>query len=461
MKTIDCTNRYCIVGAGSSGLVAAKTLLEHGIEADVIEREDCLGGNWAYGKIWSAIYESTHTISSKKLTEYTDFKMPSEYPQFPHHSQVLEYLKRYAVHFDLEQHIEYSTSVESITPDGATVQIILSNGERRLYRGVLIGNGHNWDPRWPEFPGEFSGEQIHSRYYKTPDIFKGKRVLIIGAGNSGCDIAVEAANHADVAFHSVRRGYHYIPKFILGKPSDVIGETLLRSRMPLWMRRTIAGLMIRLQHGNPRRFGLSKPDHKLFEAHPIINSQLFYCLGHGRLNPKPNVKFFDGREVQFDDGSTEEIDLIVNATGFKISFPFLDQRHLNWKDGKPNLFLNVFHPEYDNLFVIGLIQPDSGQFGLVDYQCQLIARFLRAQLDHTPHADRFRKVKANPNSGWKTGIRYLATPRNLLEVEHFSYRRNLQKLINRFPKPSHNSDLPHILQIPTVPEDPEVRAKAA
>lgn len=430
--SIDCTSKYCIVGAGSSGLAAAKNFKQAGIPFDCLEREDDVGGNWCYGKPHSSVYRSTHLISSKPLTEYTDFPMPAEYPDYPHHRQVFEYLRNYARAFGLVEAIEFNTTIARISPAGDAWDVTLADGSVRRYRGVVIANGHNWDPKWPSFPGTFTGTVLHSATYKTPDVLQGKRVLVVGGGNSGCDIAVESAQNAEQTFHSLRRGYHYVPKYLAGRPSDQVNERFLRWRLPLWLRRRVASLIGRALLGRPQDYGLPKPDHRLFETHPIINSQMMYYAGHGRIRSKPDVAELCGDRVRFVDGTVEPIDVIVYATGFNITFPFIDREHLNWHDGRPDLYLNVFHPSCDTLCVVGLIQPDSGQFGLVDYQAQLVAKFFTA-LDREPSAAAdFRRRKASPSADLGRGIRYVNSSRHLLEVEHFSYRQRLKQEINRF-----------------------------
>jgi cation diffusion facilitator CzcD-associated flavoprotein CzcO len=427
--TDDRSSKYCIIGGGSSGLAALKNFRQLGIPCDCLERNDDVGGNWYYGKPGSSVYASTHLISSKRLTEYTDFPMPREWPDFPSRELAWEYLRNYAKHFGLYDAIEFNTSVDRAEPDGDGWLVTLSDGHVRRYRGVVIANGHNWDPKWPSYPGKFTGTVLHSCQYKTPDVLWGKRVLVVGGGNSGCDIAVESAQHAAKTFHSLRRGYHYVPKFVFGRPADAGHERYLRWGVPLFLRRFVSGLMTRLILGRPERFGLPKPDHKLFESHPIINSQMFYYAGHGRLKPKPDIAELCDDRVRFVDGSEEPIDVIIYATGFNITLPFIDRSLLNWHDGRPELFLNVFHPERDNLFVIGLIQPDSGQWGLVDYQSQLVARFVRALGRDPAQAERLRRRKSAERVDLGNGIRYVNSTRHLLEVEHFSYRRRLQKLI--------------------------------
>ena len=427
------SSRYCILGAGSSGLAVAKNFLEAGIPFDCFERHDDVGGNWYYGKPNSSVYRSTHLISSKRLTEYTDFPMPTDYPEYPSQQQAWEYLRAYAKHFELYERIEFGRSIENVEKVDQTSpwRVSLDRDEVREYAGIVIANGHNWNPNWPKYPGRFDGLLLHSSEYKTPDLLRGKRVLVVGAGNSGCDIAVESAQHAAATFHSVRRGYHYLPKFLRGKPIDQLNERLLRWKLPLWMRRAIATYAVKFAVGRPRDYGLPEPDHKLFETHPIINSQMLYCAGHGQLRTKPDLAELGGNVVKFVDGSSEAIDVIVYATGFRITFPFIDQKYLNWQEGRPNLFLNVFHPTDDTLFIAGLIQPDSGQWGLVDYQAQLIARSILAQERNLAAATAFRHQKSKVNVDLGDGIRYVRSARHLLEVEHFSYRERLKTMIKQ------------------------------
>ena len=468
------SDRFCILGAGTSGLAVAKNFLAHGIPFDCLEREDTIGGIWCYGKPASSIYQSTHLISSKRLTEFTDFPLPADFPEFPNHELVFEYLRNYTEHFGLLEHIQFNTAVEWLEPiskspspvpwggarggvsdeemklehvtstptqkntplappanflktwPGGGFLVKLAGGEERLYRGVVIANGHNWDPRYPEFPGEFTGQIFHSSQYKTPDVLVGKRVLVVGGGNSGCDLAVEAATYGSRAVQSWRRSYPILPKFFKGQPIDAYNERLLRWHWPLWARRLAAKVVVRWVLGPPELVGLPKPDHKLFESHPIINSRLHESIAHGNLTIKPNVRELAGNTVHFVDGSSEEFDVILYATGFKVSFPFIDSAQLNWREGRPDLYLNIFHPQRDDLFCVGLIQPDSGQWGLVDYQAQLVAKYVVELGKRTSAATQFKRLKELNERSWRRG-KFLDSPRHRLEVEHFSYRKELKK----------------------------------
>lgn len=426
---------YAIIGAGPAGLTAAKNLLQLGIPCEVFEREDDVGGNWYYGTASSAVYQSTHLISSAKLTGFADFPMPPK-PDYPRHDAVLKYLRDYAQHFGLYEHIHFNTSVERCEreADGAW-QVTLSNGETRRFDGLLICNGHLSEPNMPTYPGEFSGEILHAKQYKTPDVLRGKRVLIVGAGNSGCDLAVEAVYHAAAVFHSTRRGYHYIPKYIFGIPTDQINERTHLPGTPRWLRSAINTLVIRLVLGNPARFGLPAPDHHLLDSHPIVNSQMLYHVGHGDITPKPDVRELRGSSVAFVDGTTEMIDLIVYATGYKMHFPFIDKAHLNWQGEGPGLYMHFLHPVYDNLFVIGLLQPDSGVLWMMDEQAQVVARFIHAQTHNPAAADAMRRIKAGPSPDIRGGRQHIHSPRHFLEVDHHAYRQAMRKLLKLLPNP--------------------------
>ncbi|MDX1992235.1 MAG: NAD(P)-binding domain-containing protein [bacterium] len=435
MSLIEKLDTYCIIGAGSSGITAGKNFKERGIPFDIVEREDEIGGNWYYGKPNSSVYKSTHLISSKTMTAYTDYAMPDDYPHYPSHQQVCDYLRSYARHFGLYPHIAFNTSVENITRmDEGYWDVQLSNGETRRYAGVVICNGHNWDPKFPSYPGTFDGLVLHSAEYKTPDVLAGKRVLVVGAGNSGCDIVVEAAQNAEKTFHSTRRGYWYVPKYAFGRPADVINETPIRLGLPVWARRVINGAILNILVGDFRNYGLRKPDHKLLQTHPIINQHILYYMGHGMITPKPDVAELCGDSVKFKDGTVEPIDVIIYATGFNITFKFIDQKYLNWNKTHPDLYINVFHPQYDNLFCVGLIQPDSGQFWIADLQSQLIASFIAAAQQGSPAADEFRRLKATERPDLGGGIRYLESTRHYLEIEHGSYRARIKKLLKLFEK---------------------------
>ncbi len=434
-----------VVGAGSSGLAAARNFLSCGFEVDVFEREPDLGGNWNFHQPSARVYRSTHTISSKPGTEFPDFPMPGDLPDYPHHSQILDYLRAYADRFNLLPRVRFGIEVTAIAPAAEgqtdTAWLVTAGGETRRYDVVVIANGHHTYPKHPDYPGEYAGRRVHSAEYREPGLFEGKRVLVVGGGNSGCDIVVEAAQVGVHAWHSTRRGYWYMPKYLMGKPADQVADQMLALGAPLWLRRATATLMHRLVVGGPSRSGLPRPDHRLFETHPIVNSLLPYYVGHGRITPKPDVARFEGLTVHFVDQTTAVVDVVVYATGYRIRFPFIEERHLNWQDGRPGLYLNVFHPTYDSLFLAGLIQPDSGQFGLVHWQTLAAARFARAARGGQAEAAALRARKASPSDDLGNGIRYKESTRHLLEVEHWTYRKKLMRWAERLATRSEPSSI--------------------
>jgi hypothetical protein len=429
----DMADGWCVIGAGPSGLTALKNLRACGIQAECLEREAGLGGNWRFGSPSSRVFGSTRLISSKRLTQFIDYPMPRDWPAYPDHRQCLAYLEGYARHFGLLSRIRLGTGVARIErpADGTRGWLVTTaDGATTPYAGIVIASGHNREPRWPEIEGTFSGTLLHAADYKSPTCpveIAGRRVLVIGGGNSGSDIAVEVSRHASRAVHSTRRGYHVVPRFILGRPADVRGERLLAMRAPLWLRRIVSLRMIDRTIGLPWRHGLPRPDHRLFESHPIVNDELFARFDAGALVPAGDVAAFAGEEVVFTDGSREAFDIVICATGYRIEHPFIAPEHLATIDGVPRLFMNLLHPIHDDIAVVGLIQPDSGQWGITDWQARLVARMARAT-GRAPRAAawlyRERQRPAGP-----AAIRYLDSPRHRLEVEHFSYRRRLERLV--------------------------------
>ncbi len=279
---------YCVIGAGAAGLAAARQLEASSIPFEVVERERDVGGIWDAGLAHGPVYRSAHLISSKPLTEFPDFPMPGGYPDYPNHAQALEYLRSYAKTFGLYEFIRFGRTVERAERvEGGDWSVTFGDGETRIYSGLVVAAGIHWIPNLPAVPGRFDGECMHSCGYKTPDIFRDKRVLVVGAGNSGCDIVVEAAQHAARTFFSVRRGYHYLPKYALGRPTDQLGEIGLRLRLPLFIRTPLQQLLLKVVVGSPDQFGLPRPDHKLLESHPIVNSQILQALGQGDIRRSP------------------------------------------------------------------------------------------------------------------------------------------------------------------------------
>ncbi len=434
MSQTETENKYALIGAGPMGLAAARNLQRRGIAFDGFEQHRDVGGLWDITNPHSPVYESAHLISSKKMTEFTEFPIAEEVADYPDHRDMARYFRAFADHFDLRRDFRFSTWVESVerNGDGWTLSAV-KGGERRTasYRGVLIANGTFSKPNVPAIEGEFSGEIFHSCKYKKADVFAGKRVLVVGAGNTGCDLAVDAVHRAVSVSISVRRGYHFVPKYVFGRPADSVGG---RMQLPRFLKQRVDKLLLSLFTGDPTRFGFPEPDHKLYESHPIVNSMILYHLGHGDLDVKPDVARFAGRTVHFADGTSREYDVVVLATGYQLHYPFIDRAELNWKGAAPSLYLNCFHPAHDNLFVLGMVEAAGlGWQGRYE-QAELVARYIKACEEDSPASRRFRKLKEEPFPGMRGGYNYLKLDRMAFYVHKDTYRGTVRRHIRELSR---------------------------
>ncbi|MCM4081578.1 flavin-containing monooxygenase [Paractinoplanes hotanensis] len=432
----DRRDAVCVIGAGASGLAAIKNLREAGFEVDCYERETSVGGAWNWRHDRSPVYAGTHVITSRPLTEFPDFPMPDTWPDYPDHRKVLSYLERYSAHFGLETSVWFGTEVVSVAPAGdgrwdVTTQSTGGGSSRvQRYAGVVVANGHNWSPARPEIPGDFRGQVIHSAQYKDPAQLRGRKVLVIGGGNTGCDIAVEAAQQAGTVWHSTRRGYWYAPKYLIGRPADQVNDRMLKLRLPLRLRQWLYRRAVALTTGDLTRYGLPAPDHQPYESHPIVNSQLPYYLGHGRITPVPDVTAFDGGSAVLADGRRVEPDLVITATGYRPRFEFLAPELLDTaEDGRPDLHLHAFARKHPTLAVVGLVQADFGLFPLAHWQSVAVARWLRLRVTDPQRAAAVQqKESVRPVASWSRR-RVVPTARHWFEVDHTDYLRAVEGLL--------------------------------
>jgi dimethylaniline monooxygenase (N-oxide forming) len=419
--------RACIIGAGSSGITAAKALADRDIPFDCFESSDRIGGNWVFGNRngMSSSYSTLHINTSRERMEYADYPMPPSYPDFPRHDQIARYFDDYVDHFGLRERITFNTSVEHARPlaeggwevtiargsaadvgarltadagladggawppvdaglaDGAAVRegdepAGGSDGvqrETRRYDALLVANGHHWNPRWPEppVPGVFDGEQMHAHDYKQPSQLAGRRVVVVGMGNSAMDIAVDASYHALSTTLVARRGVHVVPKYILGRPLDA-GVRPTRVPFP-WLLRGIQ-MITRVTVGPMERYGLPRPDHRLGQAHPTVSSRILDRLAHGAIAVRPEIAELAGTKVRYADGREQEADLIVYCTGYKISFPFLDEHLISAPENRLVLYKRIFSPAHPGLYFIGFVQPWGAIMPIAEIQGRLVGEHL-------------------------------------------------------------------------------------
>jgi hypothetical protein len=254
-------------------------------------------------------------------------------------------------------------------------KLFFSDGQRLIYKGILLCNGHHWSERFPQFQGQFNGELIHSKAYKHPDQLRGKRVLVIGGGNSACDLAAEAARVGKTAVLSLRESVWFIPKTFAGVPI----ADLIQWWMPVWWQRLMAYGMIRLTFGHHGDYGLPQPQYPIFDKHPTLNNEVPYYIKHGRITPKPGVKRLDGEQVEFVDGSRAAFDLIVCATGFNVSYPFLPPELQRVQGPVVQCYGGAFLDDYKGLYYIGWGQARGGVGSLMSAYGPRFARLLKLQ----------------------------------------------------------------------------------
>ncbi|MEM0985515.1 MAG: NAD(P)-binding domain-containing protein [Pseudomonadota bacterium] len=432
----DRSVRACIIGAGCSGFTMAKRLKDFGVAYDCFEMSDNIGGNWYFGNPngHSSCYESLHIDTSKWRLAFEDYPVPDDWPDFPHHRQLFQYFNDYVDHFGLRETITFNTEVTHADPiDEGRWRVTLSTGEQRTYSHLIVGNGHHWDPRWPDYPGEFDGYQVHSHNYRDPFEpfdFRGKRVLIVGAGNSAMDIASELSQRplAERLFVSMRRGVWVLPKYMNGQPAD---KAVLPGWMPTSIGRALARKAIKKSIGNMEDYGLPKPDHEPLDAHPSVSGEFLTRVGCGDIVPKGAMERLDGDGVVFTDGSREPLDAIVWATGYNVTFPFFSEPDLTPVENRFPLFKRMVKPGYRTLFFLGLAQPLPTLVNFAEQQSKLVARAIDGQYALPSDADMADIIVADDKE--HAGHFYEAA-RHTMQVDFNRYCADLMKELSRGEK---------------------------
>lgn len=433
--------RACIIGAGSSGIAACKVLREFAIPYDCFEKSDRVGGNWVFRNRngMSSAYRSLHINTSREKSEYSDFPMPPGTPDFPHHEQMSQYFDAYVDHFGFRHTISFEREVRRCErqPDGLW-RVALDRDEVRHYDALIVANGHHWDARWPEpaYPGVFDGIQIHSHNYIDPtdpvDCI-GRNVLIVGMGNSALDIACELGRKgmARRVCVSSRRGYYIVPKYLGAKTLDADDPhpredpTWLYRMTPGWLQRWLRRRHIESVVGTPDRYGLQRPDYPLGSVHPTISSEIYIRLGSGDVVPKPGIRTLAGDRVEFIDGTTEPFDVIIYATGYRITFPFFAPEFIMARDNEIPLYRRVMHPQHRNLFFLGLVQPLCAIMPIAEQQAIWIGHLLAGRYSLPDDAEVARETREYDE---RVRGRYVRSPRHTIQIPDCAlYTYNLRQ----------------------------------
>ncbi|GGE32839.1 monooxygenase [Primorskyibacter flagellatus] len=409
--------RTCIIGAGSSGVTVAKALKEAGQAFDIFEIGSQIGGMWRYGNDngRSSCYASLHIDTSRPNLGYSDFPIDPKLPDFLSHRQFLEHLEAYAAAHGIPEKVTFNTRVESVVPEEGGYRVTLGSGEVRDYDRVVIATGHLTDTRQPDFPGTFNGESLHSHHYRTADPFIGKRVLVVGIGNSAVDIAVDLCRRAEHVTLSTRRSAWVMPKYLMGVPIDQWSGFLgRRLRLPSPMVRRIMAQLIKLGVGDQRRFGLPRPEHPMYREHATLSQELLPMIGHGYIDVKPNVAELRGDGVAFVDGSEAEYDAVIYATGYEVTFPFLDRWVFDPDLQLGELYRRMVVPAHPGLIHAGLVQPVGPTIPLVEVQGKWIAALASGAMTLPSREGMDAEIRAHRDYQRRV---YVDSPRYVLEVD--------------------------------------------
>jgi hypothetical protein len=426
----------CVIGAGASGLIAVKNLRENGFEVDCYERDTVLGGLWNPQNQHSPLYPNTHLVTSRSQTEIPDFPMPDDWPDYPSAAQMLDYLTSYAKHFGLSEHIWYGSEISHLEPvEGSRFEVVVKpaagNAARRLrYGAVIIATGHHWAPNLPSYPGleEYRGTVLHSSQLKDPSRLRGKHVLVIGGGNSGVDIACEAAVNAASCVHSVRRGTWHLPKYLGGEPADY-ALARLASR-PRFLRRFLSDRILKGPKRLAARMGIETPGHRPGEEEPVRNGRYLEHVGDGSIQRRGEIARFDGYDVAFADGTEMRPDLVVLATGYHPKITCVAPELLGGtrEEPAPNLFARMFSPKMETLAVAGLVEPGVGVLPIVHWQTHAISHWLQVRKEDPERATNFKsQVRSEAEQDTAPGG---PSPRHRLAVDAEEYLASLGRIID-------------------------------
>ena len=421
MKTV------CIIGAGPSGITAAKNCQQNGIAYDIFEKNNKVGGNWVFNSATghSSVYENTHIISSRTMSEYEDYPMPTTYPDYPRHDHLQAYFENYSKHFGVYENIKFHHTVDHVSKDSNgkwQVEYTDNQGNKhtKIYDYLMVSNGHHWMPKYPNYDGEFTGKWMHSHDFKgVTDEWRDKKILVIGAGNSGCDVAVESARVSKHIYISMRSPQWFVPKFMLGYPADILVKAL--EKLSPKTRQKLLTKMVKAFTGNYADFGLPVNTKPMLTQHPTANSDFIDYIRHGKIHPKPAIKRLDGKYVEFVDGSKEEFDIICCCTGFWTVFPFFDKNFLDFQySEKLPLYRKMMHAEHENLYFIGLFQPLGCIWPASDHQANLACQEILGKYKRPSNMQQAIDSELNnPHYNFEGGQRHAA------EVDYNDFRAEL------------------------------------
>ncbi|MBB5954264.1 cation diffusion facilitator CzcD-associated flavoprotein CzcO [Saccharothrix tamanrassetensis] len=399
----------------------------------VLERSGGLGGLWRYPEPAGPgpAYRSLHLNTSAKITGYGDFPMPADFPRYPRHDQMASYLQRYADHKGVTDLVELNCEVVSLSRAADHTWLVTTRDRtgaqhHRRFGHVVVATGHHWSPRLPSFPGDetFPGRRLHSFDYSDPVGHTGRRVVVVGFGNSAADISVELSRVAARTVLVQRRGVHVVPKTMLGIPIDEIASAPWWARLTFPEQRRLIETLLRLMRGRLADYGLAEPDHRIFGGALTISDELLSRINHGALVVKPAIERIENSVVHFTDGTGEAADDLVYCTGYRIEFPFLPFEWVFEPAGRVALYQRVVSLAQPDLYFAGLIRPFGAITRLVQAQAEWIADLVEGVAELPPPSVMRREVDAHLKAA---DARYGPSAADSVQVDFGTYLAALRR----------------------------------
>jgi dimethylaniline monooxygenase (N-oxide forming) len=431
--------RVAVIGAGASGLCVSKYLIEAGFDVTVFEIGTQIGGLWCFrnDNDRSSCYRTLHINTSRGVTHFHDYDFDSSVQPFPDHRDMHKYLVAYADHFGVTPRIRFKTRVTAVRPaftpgsEAPNWQVETEAGDVHIFDTVIVCSGHLTKPlHVAELRDRFTGEYVHSHDYREPEAFVGKRICVVGVGNSGCDIVSDVCVTSPRCVLVARSGVLVLPKLLLGIPFTDITNMLQKEWVPEWLRSRLVRFMTWIVHGDMTKLGFKPLDAR---AHVTSNATVVNHIAYRRIVVKQGIEKIDGKRIQFADGSAEEFDTLIAATGYRIDLPFISPDVAPVKDNSIELYQRIVPPGWPGLYFMGMFNTNTALNMIYEYQARWIReielgnaalpseREMRAAIE-----DRKRWVRAT----------YKASPRHTIEEEVVPYRRDLRRSLRRMRKPA-------------------------
>ena len=424
MIPLAVTRHYAIIGAGAGGLCAARYLTAKGVDVTIFEVGSHIGGLWVYDNDsgMSPAYKSLHINSEAQVSSFIDFPFPDDAPLYPDHNEMSRYFERYADHFDLRRRIRFGARVKAVEPVDGKFRVVLENSETSIFDAVIVATGHQSVPRHPPQIEGYAGDYIHAHSYRIPNPYTDKRVLVIGPGNSGVDIAADICAMTDHTVLSARSPVLIMPRLMFGVPNSRTLLKLEKPFLPWWLRIWIRAQLTRMFHGRMEQWGFRTPRTR---THPISHPTLISQIAWGRITVKPGIDCVDGHKIRFTDGSEDRFDAIIAATGYTTALPFLaddispaepDSTHIN-------LYNRVAHPAFEGLYFIGFFDVTGGSnIRMMDNQAAYITAMATGTVKR-PSEAAMRAAIATERA-WMAR-QFPDSPRYGLELDPRRYRKRL------------------------------------